>query len=144
MKKISIACDHGGIELKNFLIDSLENKYEFLDFGTNTEEAVDYPDFAKKVAKSIINKETEFGILICGTGIGMSIVANKFKNIRASLCHNSLEAKLTRGHNNANIICLGARIIGKETALDNVKVFLNTEFSNEERHIKRIKKIEEI
>ena len=140
--KISIACDRAGIQLKNFIIENLKNEFEFVDFGTNSNDAVDYPDYAKIVAKSIIDKDVDFGILICGTGIGMSISANRFKGVRASLCHNSLEAKLTREHNDANILCLGARIIGQETALENVKIFLNTKFSNEERHIRRIDKID--
>lgn len=140
--KVSIACDRAGIQLKEFIIESLKNEFEFIDFGTNSNEAVDYPDYAKVVAKTIINKEVDFGILICGTGIGMSIAANRFNGVRASLCHNSLEAKLTREHNDANILCLGARIIGQETALENVKTFLNTKFSNEERHIRRINKID--
>ena len=140
--KVSIGCDRAGVQLKNFIIESLKNEFDFIDLGTNSEEAIDYPDYAKKVAKTILDKEADFGILICGTGIGMSIAANKFKGIRAGLCHNSLEAKLTREHNKANILCLGARIIGQETALENVKVFLTTKFSNEERHIRRINKIE--
>lgn len=140
--KVSIGCDRAGVQLKNFIIESLKNEFDFIDLGTNSDEAVDYPDYAKKVAKTILGKEADFGILICGTGIGMSIAANKFKGIRAGLCHNSLEAKLTREHNDANILCLGARIIGQETALENAKVFLTTKFSNEERHIRRINKIE--
>ncbi len=142
--KVSIGCDRAGIQLKNFIIENLKNEFDFIDLGTNSEEAVDYPDYAKKVVKTILGKEVDFGILICGTGIGMSITANRFYGIRASLCHNSLEAKLTREHNNANILCLGARIIGQETALENVKVFLNTKFSNEKRHIIRINKLESI
>lgn len=140
--KVSIGCDRAGIQLKNFIIESLRDEFDFIDLGTNSNEAVDYPDYAKKVVKTILNKDVDFGILICGTGIGMSISANRFSGIRASLCHNSLEAKLTREHNDANILCLGSRIIGQEMALENVKVFLNTKFSNEERHIRRINKIE--
>lgn len=141
-KSISIACDRAGIELKNFLIEKLKDNYAIINLGSDTQDSVDYPDYAKKVVNTILQKTCEFGILICGTGIGMSIAANRFKNIRAGLCHNSLEAKLTREHNDANIICLGARIIGQETALANVVTFLNTEFEGG-RHLNRIKKIEE-
>lgn len=144
MKKIAIACDRAGIELKNFLIENIkDSNIVFIDLGTNNQDPVDYPDYAKKVVKSLLNKESDVGVLICGTGIGMSISANKYKGIRASLCHNSLEAKLTREHNDANILCMGARIIGNETALDNLKVFLNTDFSGG-RHTRRIEKIDEI
>lgn len=146
MKKIAIACDRAGLELKKFLIQEINkenNDIEFIDLGTNTNDPVDYPDYAQKVAKSILNKESDFGVLICGTGIGMSIAANKYKGIRAGLCHNSLEARLTREHNNANILCLGARIIGNECALENLKVFLKTEFSGG-RHLRRIEKIDKI
>ena len=142
-KKIAIACDVGGLVLKNFILSSyLKDEIEFLNLGTDSNDAVDYPDYAKKVATAIVEKKVEMGILICGTGIGMSITANKFKGIRAALCHNSLEAKLTREHNDANIICLGARIIGEEVALDNIKTFLETPFSNAERHCRRVNKIE--
>ena len=141
--KISIACDKAGLQLKDYIINNLSSEYEFIDFIYDENDSIDYPDYAKKVANSIINKQSEFGILICGTGIGMSISANRFKGIRAGLCHNSLEAKLTREHNDANVICLGARIIGQETALDNVKIFLATKFSGVDRHIRRINKIDE-
>lgn len=143
MKKVSIACDRAGIKLKNFLIQQLNKEVEFLDLGTDSNEPVDYPDFAKKVVKNILNGISDFGVLICGTGIGMSIAANRYKGIRAGLCHNSLEARLTREHNNANILCLGARIIGEECALENLKVFLNTEFASG-RHLRRIEKLDEV
>lgn len=144
MKKIAIACDRAGIELKDFLIKNTSSEnFTFIDLGTNTQDPVDYPDYAKKVVKSILNKEADCGVLVCGTGIGMSISANRYKGIRASVCHNSLEAKLTREHNDANILCMGARIIGNETALENLKVFLNTDFAGG-RHLRRIEKIEEL
>ena len=142
MIKVAIACDRAGIDLKNYLINNLKNDYELINLGTDSQEPVDYPDFAKKVVKSILNKEVDFGILICGTGIGMSISANRFEGIRASVCNNSLEARLTREHNDANILCMGARIIGPETALENAKVFLSSTFSGG-RHIRRIEKIDE-
>ena len=130
--------------VKDFLIKNTSSEeFIFMDLGTNSQDPVDYPDYAKKVVKSILNKEADCGVLVCGTGIGMSISANRYKGIRASVCHNSLEAKLTREHNNANILCMGARIIGNETALENLKVFLNTDFAGG-RHLRRIEKIEEL
>ncbi len=143
MKKVAIACDRAGIKLKNFLIQQMNEEVEFLDLGTNSEEPVDYPDYAKKVVKNILEGIVDFGVLICGTGIGMSIAANRYRGIRAGLCHNSLEARLTREHNNANILCLGARIIGEECALENLKVFLNTKFASG-RHLRRVEKLDEI
>jgi ribose 5-phosphate isomerase B len=143
MKKIVIACDRAGIDLKKFLIEQLNEIYNFVDLGTNSTDPVDYPDYAKKVVKAILNKDGDFGVLICGTGIGMSMSANRFKGIRAALCHNPLEAKLTREHNDANILCMGARIIGNELALENVKVFCETAFAGG-RHLNRVIKIDEI
>jgi ribose 5-phosphate isomerase B len=143
MINVIIASDRAGLGLKSFLIgQKLSNgDYHFVDFGTNSEEAVDYPDYARKVALAILAGEANFGILICGTGIGMSIAANRFKGIRAGLCHNSLEARLAREHNDANILCIGARIIGNECALENVNVFLSTAFSGG-RHSDRIRKLD--
>ena len=142
MKKVAIACDRAGIELKDFLIQEMADELEFVNLGTNTNDPVDYPDFAKKVVKEVLAKNVDFGVLICGTGIGMSIAANRYKGIRAGLCHNSLEARLTREHNDANILCMGARIIGKECALENLKVFANTEFAAG-RHLRRVEKLDE-
>ena len=141
MKKIAIASDRAGLELKNYILQELSKQYSFEDLGTYNQEPVDYPDYALKVVNKILDKSSEFGILICGTGIGMSIAANRHKGVRASLCHNSLEARLTREHNDANILCLGGRIIGKECALENVKVFLTTDFIGG-RHTNRVKKLD--
>lgn len=141
MKKIAIASDRAGLELKNYILQELSKQYSFEDLGTYNQEPVDYPDYALKVVNKILDKSSEFGILICGTGIGMSIAANRHKGIRASLCHNSLEARLTREHNDANILCLGGRIIGKECALENVKVFLTIDFTGG-RHTNRVKKLD--
>lgn len=141
MKKIAIASDRAGLELKNYILQELSKQYSFEDLGTYNQEPVDYPDYALKVVNKILDKSSEFGILICGTGIGMSIAANRHKGVRASLCHNSLEARLTREHNDANILCLGGRIIGKECALENVKVFLTTDFTGG-RHTNRVKKLD--
>lgn len=141
---IAIASDHGGFELKKAIIKHLtERGIENTDFGPYTDESCDYPDYAKQVAGAIANGEYDAGILVCGTGIGMSITANKFPGIRAALCGDCFSAQATREHNNANILCLGARIVGEGLALKIVDTFLDTDFSNDERHIRRIKKIED-
>lgn len=140
---IGLGCDHTGINLKNEIIKYFkENNIIYTDYGTNSSESVDYPIYAKKVAYAIINGECDKGILICGTGIGISITANKIKGIRAALCHDVFSAKMTRLHNNANILAMGARVIGEGPAIEIVKAFIQTEFSDEERHIKRINMIE--
>ena len=141
---IAIASDHGGFELKKAIITHLtERGIENTDFGPYTDESCDYPDYAKQVAGAIVNGEYDAGILVCGTGIGMSITANKFPGIRAALCGDCFSAQATREHNNANVLCLGARIVGEGLALKIVDTFLDTDFSNDERHIRRIKKIED-
>lgn len=145
MKKIVIGSDHAGFELKKFVIKELELMgYKVTDVGTeNGTDSVDYPDFAYKLCKKIIDKEFDKGILICGTGIGISIAANRFKEIRAALCHMPMEARLTRQHNNANVLCMGGRIIGKITAKECVEAFLNTEFEGG-RHQKRVDKLSDL
>lgn len=141
---IAIGSDHGGFELKSEIIKHLkERNIEVSDYGTYTNESCDYPVYAKKVAEAVLSGECEFGILICGTGIGISIAANKIKGIRAALCHDCFSAEATRSHNNANILALGARVIGVGHALKIVDTFLDTPFSNDERHIRRIKLIED-
>ena len=141
---IGLGCDHGGFELKNEVIQYLEkNNISYKDYGTYTEDSTDYPIYAKKVANAIISGECEKGILICGTGIGISITANKIKGLRAALCHDVFSAKATRLHNDANILAMGGRVVGAGLALEIVKAFLETEFSNEERHIRRINMIED-
>ncbi len=141
---IGIGSDHGGFNLKNEIIKYLEqNNISFKDYGTYSTEAVDYPVYAKKVANDVANGTLDKGILICGTGIGISIAANKVKGVRAALCHDVFSAKATREHNDANILTMGERVIGTGLALEIVKSFLNTPFSNDERHIKRINMIEE-
>lgn len=140
--KVVIGSDHGGFEykeeIKKFL---LEKGYKIIDVGTNSKESCDYPVFAKEAAQKIINGEADRGILICGTGIGMSITANKFKGIRAALCGDTFSARATRAHNNSNILCLGERVIGLGLALDIVNIWLNTEYEGG-RHQKRIDMIE--
>lgn len=141
---IALGCDHGGYELKQEIIAHLKSKnIEYKDFGCDSTEAVDYPIYARKVADSIVSGECKYGILICGTGIGISISANKVKGIRAALCHDCFSAEATRLHNDANILAMGARVIGPGHALKVVDTFLNTPFSNDERHIRRINLIEE-
>lgn len=141
---IALGCDHGGYELKQEVIKYLEEKkIPYVDYGCNSTEAVDYPIYAKKVANAIVAKECDKGILICGTGIGISIAANKVKGIRAALCHDCFSAEATRQHNDANILAMGARVVGPGLAIKIVDTFLNTEFSNDERHINRIRLIED-
>ncbi|WP_281532071.1 ribose 5-phosphate isomerase B [Anaerocolumna aminovalerica] len=141
---IAIGSDHGGFELKQEVIKHLqERNIEYKDCGTYTKDSCDYPVFAKKVAEAVVNKECELGILICGTGIGISIAANKVKGIRAALCHDCFSAQATKEHNNANVLAMGARVIGSGLALKIVDTFLDTPFSNDERHIRRIELIED-
>ncbi|MBQ1612388.1 MAG: ribose 5-phosphate isomerase B [Alphaproteobacteria bacterium] len=141
--RIAIGADHGGYEYKNQIIEMLKNNgYTVKDFGTDSAESCDYPEFAKRVAAAVASKEFDRGILICGTGIGMSIAANKQKGIRAALCSDLFSAKATREHNDSNILCLGARVIDIGLALQITEVWLNTPFSNEERHLRRIGMIE--
>lgn len=142
--KIAIASDHGGYELKEHikkLLDDMGIGYQ--DFGTDNSESVDYPDYALLVAKKVANKEVDRGILICGTGVGMSITANKVNGIRAALVHDAFTAKATRQHNDSNILCLGARNTGINVAEEIAKIWLSEEYEGG-RHIKRLTKIEEI
>lgn len=142
--KIALGCDHGGLEHKNAIGEFLKQSgHEVVDFGIYEQVSVDYPDIAKKVCESIIKGETERGILVCGTGIGMSIAANKYKGIRAAACSEHFSAKYTRLHNNSNILCLGGRVVGVGTALELADLFVNTEFEGG-RHQNRIDKIAEI
>lgn len=141
---IAIGNDHTGYELKKAIMEYLDARgIEYKDFGCGNVKTSDYPEFAKKVAKAIQNKECDKGILICGTGIGISITANKMKGIRAALCHDCFSAEATRLHNDANILAMGARVIGVGHALKIVETFLNTPFSGEERHVRRIHMMEE-
>lgn len=140
--KIALGADHGGFLLKETIKKHLEGKgIEVVDKGTYSTDSVDYPTYAKAVANAVLNEEVTYGILICGTGIGISIAANRFKGIRAALCSNTTMAKLTREHNNANILALGARMTGDVLALDIVDEFLKTEFEGG-RHQNRIEAIE--
>lgn len=139
--KIALGCDHGGLEHKNAIGEFLkEQGFEVVDFGIYEQVSVDYPDIAAPLCESILKGETERGILVCGTGIGMSIAANKFKGIRAAACSEHFSAKYTRLHNNSNVLCLGGRVIGVGTAVELAEIFVNTEFEGG-RHQKRVDKI---
>ena len=141
---LAIGCDHGGFELKQEILSVLEElNIEFIDYGTDSLNSVDYPDFGEKVSQAVSTGKTERGILICGTGIGMSIVANKFPKIRASLCNDLYTAKMSRFHNDANILVLGGRVVGKGLAKEIVKIWLNTPFEGG-RHCVRLDKITQI
>ena len=140
---IALGCDHGGYELMQEVKAHLDSRgEEYMDFGCHSTEAVDYPIYARKVAKAILEGECERGILICGTGIGISIAANKITGIRAALCTDCFSAQATREHNDANILALGGRVVGAGLALKIVDTFLDTPFSDEERHKRRIALIE--
>ena len=142
MEKIIIGCDHAGFELKNKIIEYLKNKgYEVYDNGCYSKEAVDYPIIAKKTAQMVADKNYDKGILICGSGVGMCITANKTKGIRAVVCSDTTTAKFSRLHNNSNILCFGQRIIGEQSAYDICEIWLNTDFEGQ-RHLKRISLIE--
>ena len=141
---IALGSDHGGYGLKQEIKKHLEAKgIAYKDYGCYDENSCDYPVYAKEVANAIVAGECEKGILICGTGIGISITANKIKGIRAALCHDVFSAQATREHNDANVLAMGARVVGPGLALMIVDTFLNTEFSNDERHIKRISQMED-
>jgi len=141
---IALGCDQGGYALMQEIIKYLEaHGYEYKNFGTYSEASVDYPAYGKKVAHAVADGECDRGILVCGTGIGISIAANKVKGIRAALCTDCFMAEATRLHNDANILAMGGRVVGTGTALKIVETFLTTPFSNEERHIRRISQIEE-
>ena len=141
---VAIGCDHGGYELKMEIIEYLKkNGIEYKDFGCDSTASVDYPVYGKAVAEAVAGGECEKGILICGTGIGMSIVANKVQGVRCALCGDCFSAQATREHNDSNVLALGARVTGAGLAVKIVDTWLNTPFSNDERHIRRISMIEE-
>lgn len=144
MEIIGIAADHGGYELKCGLIEYLrQNGFQYIDFGTSGPESVDYPDYGVKVAEAVSKGELSRGILVCSTGIGMSIVANRFPNVRGALCNEVYTAKLSREHNDSNILILGSLVVGKGVAMEIVKAWLTAEFQGG-RHERRLRKIAEI
>ena len=140
--KLAIGADHGGLELKQEVVQYLRTfkNIEVSDFGTATKDSVDYPDYGKKVAEAVSNGTVDRGILICGTGIGMSIVANRYPKVRAALCHDHFTAQMSREHNDANVLVMGERVIGRGVALEIVKTWLETEFAGG-RHQLRLNKI---
>ncbi len=141
---IALGSDHGGFALKKEIIEHLEKRgLEYKDFGTYSEDSCDYPIYGKAVAHAVADGECEKGIIICGTGIGISITANKVPGIRAALCGDCFSAEATRLHNDANILAMGARVVGPGLALKIVDTFLDTPFSNDERHVRRINLIED-
>ena len=143
--KVAFGCDHGGINLKPVLIDYLEKKgFEYKDFGCFDTASTDYNEYALAVSNAVASGEFDKGILFCGTGIGMSIVANKVKGIRCGHCHDVFSAKMTRLHNDANVMALGERVVGPGLMLEIVDAFLSTEFSGDERHARRVEKIKNI
>ncbi|MCI5060068.1 MAG: ribose 5-phosphate isomerase B [Alphaproteobacteria bacterium] len=140
--KVAIACDHGGVGLKGYLKDNIEA--EWLDLGTDGTDSVDYPDFGYKLAEAVADGEVEFGIAICGSGIGISMACNRHPKIRAAVCTNTTMARLTRIDNNANILCLGARLTGEILAKDIVEEFLKTPFEAGGRHARRVNKLDKV
>lgn len=142
--KIAVGCDHGGLEHKNAIAEHLKERgFEVTDYGIYEQKSVDYPEIAEKLCEGIVNGDNELGILVCGTGIGMSIAANKVKGIRAAACSEHFSAKYTRMHNNSNVLCLGGRVIGVGTAIELADLFVDTEFEGG-RHQRRIDMITDI
>ncbi len=147
--RIAISTDHGGIELKKVLVEYIQSLgYDLVDFGTDSEESVDYPDYTVKVGKAIQNKEAEKGIVICGSGVGVCITANKMKGVYAAICHDTYSAAQGVEHDSMNVLCLGGRIIGTELAKSLVKAFLEARFighdPGNERHLRRVTKVRKI
>ena len=141
MRKIAFACDHAAFEVRKSIFDLLESRgYEVLDFGTEGSDSVDYPDHVHPFAKAIVDKEVELGILVCGSGNGVAMTANKYQDIRAALCWNKNVAELSRQHNNANVIALPARFVSEKELLEMIEVFLDTDFEGG-RHERRVGKI---
>jgi ribose 5-phosphate isomerase B len=143
--KIALACDHGGYSLKNIVKESiLADGYGVIDLGTDSTQSVDYPDFAEKLGLAITHGDAERGILICSSGVGACIAVNKIKGVYAGICHDTYSAHQGVEHDNMNVLCLGARVIGAELAKELVNAFLKAQFSNEERHVRRVNKVYKI
>ena len=139
--RISVGSDHAGLELKRLLVEHLASLgHEVVDLGTNSPDEVDYPDFGAAVGRSVASGGTDFGVCVCGTGIGMAIAANKIRGVRAAVVHDVSSARLAREHNKANVICFGARLVGNVVATDALEMFLRSEFGGG-RHLRRIEKI---
>ena len=142
--KIAVGSDHGGFEMKEAVKRHLEERgFEVIDFGTNSLSSCDYPQFGKAAAKAVASGQADMGVVVCTTGIGISIAANKVKGVRCALCSEPLSAKMTRLHNNANVLALGGKMIGENLAMEIVDTFIDTPFSEEEKHIRRVSQLEE-
>jgi RpiB/LacA/LacB family sugar-phosphate isomerase len=143
--RIAIGADHAGLDLKRALIEALDHDgHEVIDLGTNGREPVDYPDYARAVAQAVLRGQAQRGILVCGSGVGASIAANKFAGVRAGLCHDTYSAHQGVEHDDMNVLCLGARVIGAELAVELARAFLAARFDGEERHLRRLAKIAEM
>lgn len=140
--KVAVACDHGGFPLKEIVLETVRMAgHDAIDLGTDSSEPVDYPDYAEKVGRAIQNGEVDRGVLVCGSGVGAAIAANKMRGIRAGVCHDTYSAHQSVEHDDANVLALGARIIGSELAVELVHAFLKAHFTGEDRHVRRVAKI---
>jgi ribose 5-phosphate isomerase B len=145
MRRIAVAADHAGFPLKGLVIQFLQNTgHEIIDLGTHSTDPVDYPDFARAIAESILSGQSTEGILLCGSGVGACVVANKFPGIRAGLCHDTYSAHQSREHDDCNVLCMGPRIIGDKLALEIVRTWIDAKFTGEDRHVKRLDKLKAI
>jgi ribose 5-phosphate isomerase B len=143
--RIAVGCDHAGFPLKGPAVEELKRLgHEVIDLGTNSTDAVDYPDFAQKVAEAVMRGEADRGLIICGSGVGATIAANKVPGVRAAMCHDTYSARQGVEHDDMNVLCLGARVIGEELALDVIRSWLGATFSDEERHRRRLNKVKAI
>ncbi len=143
--RIAFACDHGGFPLKSEILEQIAcDGHEVLDFGTFNADSVDYPDFVEKACRAVLDGKAERAVIVCGSGVGACITANKFPGIYAGICHDCYSAHQSVQHDNANVLCLGARIIGPSLAQEIVTVFLSSTFSGDERHLRRLKKMKKI
>jgi ribose 5-phosphate isomerase B len=141
-KKIAMGADHAGFELKRDLVDELKKQgYQVTDYGTSSTAPADYPDYALAVSEAVANKQVDLGIIVCGSGVGASVAANKVVGARAALCHDTFSARQGREDDDTNILCLGARVIGQSLALEVVNAFLKAEFSHADRHVRRLNKV---
>ncbi len=141
--KVAVACDHAGFKLKDLAVQTVKSLgHEPIDLGTNSTDPVDYPDYAEKVGRAIQQGEAQRGLLICGSGVGAAVAACKMRGVRAGLCHDTYSARQSVEHDDVNVLALGARVIGEETAKELIKAFLSAQFSGEERHVRRVSKIE--
>jgi len=142
---VAVGADHGGYQLKVLVVDFLaKNGYQVLDFGTNSEEPVDYPDYARAVGTAMVEGKADLGVLVCGSGVGVTVAANKIPGIRAGLCHDTFSAHQGREDDDMNVLCLGARVIGPQLALEVLRTWLNASFSGAERHVRRLAKVAQL